>query len=189
MVFSFYHVHLGIKKGAYWLLQFPNNYHAHLLCFIQCKTVPTSLAFSPDGKLFAMMATDRKVRIFRFLSGKKIRVFDEDLQVYTDMQQSGRHLPDMEFGRRMAGEKDLEKTKNLRYSNITFDESGYFLLYATLFGIKVINIHTNRCVRIIGKNENVRFLSLALYQGKPNKGKAAATLVSYILRLHFKLID
>ncbi len=148
--------------------------------FFQCKTIPTSLAFSPNGKLFATMATDRKVRVFRFLSGKKNRVFDEDLQVYTDMQQSGRHLPDMEFGRRMAGEKDLEKTKNLRYSNITFDESGYFLLYATLFGIKVINIHTNRCVRIIGKNENVRFLSLALYQGKPNMGKAAATLVSYM---------
>lgn len=144
--------------------------------FVMCKTIPTSLAFSPDGKLFATMATDRKVRIFRFLSGKKNRVFDENLQVYTDMQQSGRHLPDMEFGRRMAGEKDLEKTKNLRYSNITFDESGYFLLYATLFGIKVINIHTNRCVRIIGKNENVRFLSLALYQGKPSQGKAAVTL-------------
>ena len=140
--------------------------------------MPTALAFSPDGKLFATMSQDRKVRVFRFLTGKKVRVFDEDLQVYTEMQQSGRHLADMEFGRRIAIEKDLEKTKNLRYSNITFDESGYFLLYATLFGIKVINLHTNKCVRIIGKNENVRFLSLALYQGKPNKGKAAATLVS-----------
>ena len=145
----------------------------------QCKTIPTSLAFSPDGKLFATMSQDRKVRVFRFLSGKKIRVFDEDLQVFTEMQQSGRHLPGMEFGRRVAIEKDLEKTKNLRYSNIIFDESGYFLLYATLLGIKVINVHTNKCVRIIGKNENVRFLSLALYQGKPNKGKAAATLVSH----------
>ncbi|XP_028401226.1 peptidylprolyl isomerase domain and WD repeat-containing protein 1-like [Dendronephthya gigantea] len=162
--------------------KFPQNVNfqyktdTDLFEFIMCKAVPTSLAFAPDGKLFATMATDRKVRVFRFLSGKKVRVFDEDLQVYTDMQQSGQHLPDMEFGRRMAGEKDLEKTKNLRYSNVTFDESGYFLLYATLFGIKVINIHTNRCVRIIGKNENVRFLSLALYQGKPSQGKAAITL-------------
>ena len=153
------------------------DYHV-IIHYLQFKAVPTSLAFAPDGKLFATMATDRKVRVFRFLSGKKVRVFDEDLQVFTDMQQSGQHLPDMEFGRRMAGEKDLEKTKNLRYSNVTFDESGYFLLYATLFGIKVINIHTNRCVRIIGKNENVRFLSLALYQGKPSQGKAAITLVS-----------
>ena len=127
------------------------------------------------------MSQDRKVRVFRFLSGKKIRVFDEELQVFTEMQQSGQHLADMEFGRRIAIEKDIEKTKNLRYSNITFDESGFFLLYATLFGIKIINIHTNKCVRIIGKNENVRFLSLALYQGKPNKGKAAATIVSTTL--------
>ena len=32
--------------------------------YLQCKTVPVSLAFSPDGKLFATMATDRRVRRF-----------------------------------------------------------------------------------------------------------------------------
>lgn len=49
--------------------------------FAKCKTYPTSLAFSPDGKKMATIATDRKVRIFRFLTGKLMRVFDESLTV------------------------------------------------------------------------------------------------------------
>lgn len=72
----------------------------------------------------------------------------------------------MEFGRRMAVERDLEKSESFELSNITFDQSGYFIMYATLFGIKLINIYTNKCTRIIGKNENLRLLNIALYQGK-----------------------
>lgn len=49
--------------------------------FAKHKTYPTSLAFSPDGKKMATIASDRKVRIFRFLTGKMMRVFDESLTV------------------------------------------------------------------------------------------------------------
>lgn len=49
--------------------------------FAKHKTYPTSLAFSPDGKKMATIASDRKVRIFRFLTGKLMRVFDESLTV------------------------------------------------------------------------------------------------------------
>lgn len=72
----------------------------------------------------------------------------------------------MEFGRRMAVERDLEKSEACSLANIQFDSSGHFILYATLLGVKLVNIHTNRCVRIIGKNENLRLLHIALYQGK-----------------------
>ncbi|XP_015779408.1 PREDICTED: peptidylprolyl isomerase domain and WD repeat-containing protein 1-like [Acropora digitifera] len=168
----------GIKND----LGFPSNVDfeyktdTDLFEFVMCKTIPTSLTFSPDGKMFATLATDRKVRVFRFLTGKKTRVFDESLQVFSEMQQQKQQLPDMEFGRRMATERDLEKTDTLRLSNVVFDESGHFLLYATMLGVKVINLHTNRCVRTIGKMENVRFVHLALHQGKPKKAKAAVTL-------------
>ncbi|KAJ7375635.1 Peptidylprolyl isomerase domain and WD repeat containing protein 1, partial [Desmophyllum pertusum] len=177
----------GIKRD----LQFPKNVDfefktdTDLFEFIMCKTVPISLSFSPDGKLFATLATDRKVRVFRFLTGKKTRVFDESLQVFTEMQQQKQQLPDMEFGRRMATERDLEKTDTLRFSNVVFDESGYFLLYATMLGIKVINLHTNRCVRTIGKMENVRFVQLALHQGKAKKAKAALTMEMESIRKPF----
>ncbi|XP_036265670.1 peptidylprolyl isomerase domain and WD repeat-containing protein 1 isoform X4 [Pipistrellus kuhlii] len=47
--------------------------------FAKCKAYPTSICFSPDGKKIATIGSDRKVRIFRFLTGKLMRVFDESL--------------------------------------------------------------------------------------------------------------
>lgn len=138
--------------------------------FAKHKTYPTSLAFSPDGKKMATIASDRKVRIFRFLTGKLMRVFDESLtvsyhtllrlhlhsrcrfrcscfcsvQMFTELQQMRQQLPDMEFGRRMAVERELEKVDGIRLTNIIFDETGHFVLYGTMLGIKVINVETNR---------------------------------------------
>ena len=57
----------------------------------------------------------------------------------------------MEFGRRIAAERELEKHGSLRHENTIFDESGNFLLYPTLLGIKVVNIVTNNLCRVIGK--------------------------------------
>jgi len=57
---------------------------------------------------------------------------------------------------------------------VVFDDSGNFILYPTLLGIKVVNLVTNRVARIIGKVENTeRFLRIALYQVTP---EPAATL-------------
>lgn len=67
--------------------KFPKNVHweyktdTDLYEFAKHKTYPTSLAFSPDGRKMATIACDRKVRIFRFLTGKLMRVFDESLAV------------------------------------------------------------------------------------------------------------
>lgn len=57
-------------------------------------------------------------------------------------------LPDMEFGRRMAVERELEKVDGIRLTNIIFDETGHFVLYGTMLGIKVINVETNRYVHM-----------------------------------------
>merc|ERR1711934_1229348 len=47
-----------------------------------------------------------------------------------------------------------------------FDDSGNFIVYATLEGIKVVNIVTNQCVRRLGAIENSeRFLHVGLFQG------------------------
>jgi peptidylprolyl isomerase domain and WD repeat-containing protein 1 len=49
-----------------------------------------------------------------------------------------------------------------------FDETGNFVFYSSLVGIKMVNIKTNKLVRLLGKVENTeRFLSLALFQGMP----------------------
>lgn len=47
------------------------------------------------------------------------------------------------------------------------------LLFAS---VAVVNLKTNRCVRMLGKPENARFLHLALFQGTANKPKAALTI-------------
>jgi len=74
----------------------------------------------------------------------------------------------MAFGARLAADRELEKqTSTLSSTNVVFDESGNFVLYGTLAGIKLVNIVTNRMVRLYGKEENARFMCLALYQGAP----------------------
>ncbi|GBN35946.1 Peptidylprolyl isomerase domain and WD repeat-containing protein 1 [Araneus ventricosus] len=157
-------------------VQFDSKLDTDLYELVQHKTYPTDLAFSPKGDQFAMICGDRKIRIFRFLTGKMIRVYDESLQHLSELQQTKQQLPNMEFGRRMAIERDLEKTEAFDTAGISYDESGYFILYPTMLGIKVVNVYTNRCVRVLGKNENIRPLKLANYQGIPNKSKAAITV-------------
>lgn len=148
--------------------------------FVKGKSVPVSLEFSPDGSMFATMnMDDRQVRVFRFATGRLHRKYDESLAVASEMQQAGtavHRLDDMEFGRRMAVEKDLQSSSFAQFTNAIFDESGNFILYPSLLGIKVVNLVSNKVSSIIGKGETTRFLNLALYQGAPKK-KVAVTLV------------
>jgi peptidylprolyl isomerase domain and WD repeat-containing protein 1 len=51
------------------------------------------------------------------------------------------------------------------------------LLIHTLRSSLVVNIVTNRVVRLLGKDEAIRFLNLTLYQGAPAK-KTLTTLVN-----------
>lgn len=56
------------------------------------------------------------------------------------MQQAGTaiyKLDDMEFGRRLAVERELEKDSSAGATmNVIWDESGNFLLYPSMLGIK-----------------------------------------------------
>ena len=90
--------------------------------------------------------------------------------------------------RRTAVEHELEASPSAAASqNAVFDETGHFLVYASLLGIKVVNVETNRLVRMLGKLEaGERFLHVALFQGVPkvdsqlvkalSKGKTASTV-------------
>ncbi|XP_055594558.1 peptidylprolyl isomerase domain and WD repeat-containing protein 1 [Uranotaenia lowii] len=158
------------------LVSFESKLDTSLYEFAKNKTVAVSLAFSPDGKKFATVSTDRKVRVFGVLTGKLLRVYDESLARYSESQQLSQALSNMEFGRRMANERDLEKSESFALINIAFDYSGHFILYPTMLGIKLVNIETNKCAKIIGKNDNLRPIHLALFQGRVKNSKAALTL-------------
>ncbi|KAF8606860.1 hypothetical protein BDV93DRAFT_328735 [Ceratobasidium sp. AG-I] len=143
--------------------------------FKKTKSIPTSLTFSPNSSHFVTLSssTDRQVRIFNTLTGKMTRRYDESLTAIQEMQQAGtaaHKLDDMEFGRRLAVEREIEKDPRvLATISAVWDESGTLVLYPTLVGIKVVNTVTNRVVRLLGKDETGRWLNLALYQGAPAK--------------------
>ncbi|KAF2300786.1 hypothetical protein GH714_015769 [Hevea brasiliensis] len=163
------------SKGIieYWsptTLQFPDNEvsfrlksDTNLFEIVKCKTIVSTMEVSPDGKQFSITSPDRRIRVFWFRTGSS-RSSESDAPLY--------RLEAIDFGRRMAVEKEIEKTETAPQPNAVFDESSNFLIYATLLGIKVVNLHTNKVARILGKVENNdRFLQIALYQGDRSSKK------------------
>lgn len=109
--------------------------------FKKSRTTPTSLVISPDQSHFVTLsAQDQQIRVFDLLSGKMTRKYDESLQAIQEMQQAGTavyRVEDMEFGRRLALEREIEADEMACKSmNAVWDESGNFVLYPTLLGIK-----------------------------------------------------
>ena len=144
-----------------------------LFDFKKSKSVPVSITMSPTGSQFATFSfPDRKVRVFEFSTGKLYRTYDESIATITEMQQAGTaltKLEDLEFGRRVAAEKEIENSLIRNHINVTFDESGNFLLYGSILGTKVINTLTNRVVKVYGQEESFRPMNLSLYQGQPDQ--------------------
>lgn len=145
----------------------------NLFDFKKSKSVPTSITISPNGSQFATFSLpDRKIRIFDFPTGKLYRTYDESISTLTEMQQAGtalQKLEDVDFGRRLAVERDIEQPAIRNKPNVIFDESGNFIIYGSFLGIKAINTLTNRVVKVFGKDEQFRALNLTLYQGAPQK--------------------
>lgn len=169
--------------------------------FKKHRTRPTSITISPNQTHFVTLsASDRQVRIFDLLSGKMTRKYDESLAAVQEMQQAGTavyRVEDMEFGRRLALEREIDEDELAsKMMNAVWDESGNFVLYPTLLGIKgefqfrsiyrpstecieVVNITTNKVAKILGKDDPNRWLNLSLYQGSPaKKGFTTAVCVS-----------
>lgn len=185
------------SKGAleYWSSKQEDNYaaltssnHAEigfsfkldtdLYALAKAKTKALTLEVSTDGEQFSTTGPDRHVRVFRWSTGKLRKDIDESLDGAGDIQRSGNEkyvIEDIDFGRRLAVEREMSKMlEEYAWPNAIFDESGNFLIYSTLLGIKVVNLVTNQCSRIIGKVENTeRFTRLALFQGVPQKDKRA----------------
>jgi hypothetical protein len=105
---------------------------------------------SADGKLFACLAADRQVRVFTFLTGKLRRKYDESLKALQEVQQSGDHrckVDSLDFGRRLAGEKEIDRDPSSQGCNAVFDKSGHFLYYPTPLGVKCTS--TSCCLTMI----------------------------------------
>lgn len=175
-----------LPRNVSGLWQFKTS--TDLYDFKKSRSTPTCITLSPDSSSFVTFSLpDRQVRIFSTLSGKLSRKYDESLVAIQEMQQAGtavHKVEDMEFGRRLAAEKELDlpgpdgKIPG-RWINAVWDESGAFVIYPTLLGIKVVNTVTNRVARLLGKDETVRWMNLSIYQGAPAKqGRTTAAMAA-----------
>lgn len=118
-------------------ISFTTKLDTDLFEFVQNKLLLLNLTISPNGLYFVTLTSDRRICLFKFKTAKLIRVFDESLNVSMELQNSKQLIPSMEFGRRMATERELEKSELSRFTNMVFDESSSFLIYPTVLGIKV----------------------------------------------------
>lgn len=125
-----------------------------------------SISFTPNGDFFSTTSSDRKIRVFRFRSGKLLRSFDESLTAIEELHNVEPLMDHMSFARKMAIEKVLDKDQMDIYQNSIFDESGTFILFPTILGVKVYNWKTNKYIMSLGKDEtNFRPLCISLFQG------------------------
>jgi len=160
------------------LFDFKYKMKTDLYDLAKTKSFAIQSQFSHDGTKFVIYGSDRLIRVYKTRTGKIWRQFNEKLKAITEIQNRDELLNEMEFGRRMAIEKDLMKTDNFKRSMAIFDETGKFLIYSTLLGIRVISLRTGACVKIIGLTESMRYLSISLFQGSltEDNRKAALTL-------------
>ncbi|VDK61242.1 unnamed protein product [Anisakis simplex] len=170
--------------------QFPTNItwkyktDTDLYEFVKLKSAPRCLVIAPDGRRFAAVGIDRRIRIFDFMTGKLQKTIDETLQSYMEQAKLNKHfgLQNMEWNRRVALEKELDRDENtFQHMSICFDETSNFLIYPTPVGIKVVNLFTDETVREIGKGENIRFLGVSLCRAVPDVRERLQVVVSFIL--------
>lgn len=151
------------------LVHFESTEETDLKEFSQAKIRVHNISFTPNGDFFATTSSDRKIRVFRFRSGKLLRVFDESLAAIEEqiaVESAENPQEAMNFARKMAFEKELDKNSMTAYENPVFDESGTFILFPTMLGVKIYNWKTNRYVRSLGRDEtNLRPLGIGLFQG------------------------
>lgn len=147
------------------------------------KCYAINMVASRDERYLAIRSSDHKIRQFSVQTGKCIRVFDEDVSSHNIMQSSLEydylHIDHLEFGVRSAIEAELQNLPEYYcMQNMVFDETCRFLIYSSMIGICVLDVHVGKRVLIVGKCEaGKRFLNLALLQ--IHRGVAAGPLVSH----------
>ena len=116
------------KKHVKWEMKSETDLYE----FKKQRMKPSMLEFNPDfSKFVTFEFKDRVYRLFNFKTGKIIKKIDESLG-----DGKSNTLDEMEYGRRLAVEKEIEKgTGQSLTCNAVFDETGNFLIYPTISGI------------------------------------------------------
>ena len=122
-----------------------------------------NLTLSPKNNFFGIIDKTYTIYIFNFLTAKIIYQINNIHYI----PQEGENTKVINI------EKDIDKyIETQNQPNIQFDESEKFLYYPTWEGIKLINIKTKELIKIIGKKEKLRFISICLFQGESLRNKS-----------------
>jgi len=171
-------------KGLKWSSKLNTDFFE----LFKSKTYALSIATTAEhGGLLAASCGDFHVRLWSIQTGKLLATFDETIRAITMSQMESlgesawRKIDNFDFGRRVGVEKELinstvdtpgpRSIKNyIKYDcheSIVFDESGHFVLFTTLEGIKVMDWKAKKLINIIGRGEQLRFRNFALFQAPP----------------------
>lgn len=143
-------------------IRFKYKSDTDLLDFVKKKSPPSCITLSPDCEKFACISyPDSFIKLFDFASGKLLKTYDESISIY-EKNETNIH-PKLINSERRYFIEDLEEILSQR--NIIFDDSGRFLLFGSLLGIKILSIQSNKVIKILGTSDqldlNLRFNQLA----------------------------
>lgn len=119
-----------------------------------------------------MYCKDKRIRIYKYLTGKLYKEINESLKYYVEtyadiLKNEITRVDKYEFDKKLALEKEIEKYIDvIPPLNIQFDETNSYIFYSSILGIKMIELHTMKLIKILGKKESERFLTVNLFQGK-----------------------
>jgi peptidylprolyl isomerase domain and WD repeat-containing protein 1 len=132
-----------------------------------------ALSLAVSNRHFAVLASDFCINIFRIEDCKLVVSLDESIagmkRSQDDQEERRLHVEAKDFWSRVKVEEQIiaSHDEKLMEKSILFDQTGQFLIYSTLVGIKVIHWESNRLIHVLGKVESSeRFTNLALYQGQ-----------------------
>ena len=133
------------------------------------KILPLSINISNNNEMISIYSTDHYIRIFSFKSGKLLLTLNEAINNYNNIKDIY-NIDEIEYGKLISVERQINKLISNNYYdykiNTIFDESNKYIIYPTMFGIKIVNILSNKIVKILGNDErNLRFTKLVLFQG------------------------
>jgi peptidylprolyl isomerase domain and WD repeat-containing protein 1 len=154
------------------VVKFGYKAETNLYELVNNKTMCLSLSLSENGEYFATMSKDKIFRIFSFRTGKIYRQYNESLKYYVEnynevLKNELTKMDKHNFDKKLLMERDIEKDIEFIPSiNVQFDESGQYIYFPSVIGIKVVDLHADKVLKVMGKSENERFLTINLFQGK-----------------------
>lgn len=165
-IFQYHHRSLSDKEELIKLSAVSNT-----------NVVPIYSVCSPDGRLYAILGVDQRIRIYKISSNRLYREFDESPSWFS---QKNRLTPEQ-----ISRESRIIQECVL---NFCFDESGsYILVPSAAGGIRVLDVKNGLLERTVGLEESgpeksaetpLRFLHIALFQGVSFSGMTLEMLAS-----------